>query len=172
MLAFCSTDAASRMVLAIIISPIAVFALEFLSIVSEFGWIFDLPRDSDGFNVKNSDFTNDFGLKKSGLNGEYDFDTISAEGNTQAPLFEFNDTRSGLRDFNITGNVRVFGLVFNGYKFNNEMNSVMDIYFNDNALNNEYYYATSGMFIFDIFCFLFMTYYFMLIEHSLSHNEY
>ena len=60
-------------------------------------------------------------------------DTISAAGNTQVPGFEFNNIHSALRDFNIDEDV--FGLVFNEYEFNNEINNVIDIYFNDNVLD-------------------------------------
>ena len=42
------------------------------------------------------------------------------------------NTSSGLRDFNINGHV--FGLVFDEYEFNNEMNNVVEIYFHDNVL--------------------------------------
>ena len=79
-------------------------------------------------------------------------DTIGTSGNTQAPGFEFDNTSTGERDFNI--DAHVFGLVFDEYEFSNEMNTVIDIYFNDN--DNVYYYGTSGMFIFDSCCFLFV----------------
>ena len=117
-----------------------------LAIVTVFDAVFGLKLSD--FNVCNV-FCDDFEFEL-----EYDCDTVDgicAAENTQASAFEFNDTSSGIRDFNI--NKRVFALVFNEYEFNNEITNMIDIYFNDNVLDSEYYFATSGMFIFDTFLF-------------------
>ena len=100
-----------------------------LAIVTVFDAVFGL-KFSD-FNVSNV-FCDDFEFEL-----EYDCDTIDAicaAENTQASAFEFNDTSSGIRDFNI--NKRVFALVFNEYEFNNEITNMIDIYFNDNVLDS------------------------------------
>ena len=83
---------------------------------------------------------------------EYDCDTLTWHTiDTISAAFELNDTRWGLPNFNVDG--YVFGLVFNEYEFNNEIDNIIDIYVDDNVLDSGYYYAISGMFIFDIFLF-------------------
>ena len=102
--------------------PQTVFVLEFLEIVlpivSVFGWVFEsISRESNGFNVENSDFTNDFGSEKSGLNSEYDFDTTGVSSLTPQSLFNSSSEYNNEYNFKSTS-IRI---LYNSAFYNNEI---------------------------------------------------
>ena len=138
------------------------FILAILAIGLAIATIFDAvfaikSRESVGFNNAFNVLNNDFKLEL-----EYDLrdvlssppnDTICAPADTPIPAFCLHPTSIGLAEF---GDLEyIFDVVFDENEFSNEINNVVECEFDENFNDNEYYYATPGMFIFFIFCFLF-----------------
>ena len=114
-----------------------------LSIATIFGDLFesesrDVGGFNDCFNVLNNDFKLELECDLRDVLPSPIFNTIGATAHISAPVIDSNyqlgPTGVGLHDFDINGHL--FDVVFNENEFNNEINNIFDICFDESDIKN------------------------------------